>query len=210
MVRAVDGAEELARFLEDRRLNAVALGPALGVGASTRALVRAALAGERAVVLDADALTSFEDDLAELVSALRDRAAAGVVTPHAGEFKRLFKDAPDVTEKPSKLEQARAAARILGAIVLDKGPDTVIAAPDGRAAISDNAPAFLATAGAGDVLTGMVVGLLAQGVPGFEAATAAAWLHGEAAAAFGPGLISEDLPETLPRVLAQLWKRLQP
>lgn len=204
MVRPVDGADALAAFLEDRRLNAVVLGPALGVGAATRAGVHAALAGERAVVLDADALTSFEDDLSSLSAALARRSGATVVTPHEGEFRRLLKTEPDILKLPSKLDRARVTARRLGAVVLYKGPDTVVAAADGRAAISDNAPPWLATAGAGDVLAGMIAGLLAQGMPAFEAATAAAWLHGEAAYAVGPGLISEDLSEALPGVYRRL------
>lgn len=209
MVRAVDGAAELKSFLGDRRLNAVALGPALGVGADTRAAVLAALNGERGVVLDADALTSFENRLSELRPALQGRKAGTVLTPHQGEFLRLFKEMPDVVERPSKLDQARAAAAALDAVMVLKGADTVVAAPDGRAAISENAPAWLATAGAGDVLTGMIAGLLAQGMPAFEAASAAVWLHGEAAAAVGPGLISEDLSEALPEVYRTLFARLR-
>ncbi len=197
MVRPVDGAAELAAFLQDRRFNAVALGPGLGVAGTTCALVESALSGERSVVLDADALTSFSDDprsLFRMIAARKDQTT--VLTPHEGEFARIFKCTAESAQ--SKLERARRAARDSDGIVVLKGSDTVIAAPDGRAAINGNAPAWLATAGAGDVLTGIIAGLTAQGMPGFEAACAAVWLHGEAAAAFGPGLISEDLPELLP------------
>ena len=205
MVRPVDGAEQLDRFLADRRLNAVAIGPGLGVGETTRALVHAAVAGERAVVLDADAITSFAErpqDLAEALLARRDRAT--VLTPHEGEFARYFGALDGRTQAGSKLERARLAAQLIGAVVVLKGADTVVAAADGRAAIAGNAPAYLATAGAGDVLTGIAAGLLAQGMPGFEAAVAAVWLHGEAANMFGPGLIAEDLPEALPQVYRAL------
>jgi hydroxyethylthiazole kinase-like uncharacterized protein yjeF len=167
--------------------------------------VAAGLAGPRAVVLDADALTSFADDRDALYVALGRSERVAVLTPHAGEFARLFKNDPDVIEKPSKLEQAQAAAARTGAVVLLKGPDTVVAGPDGRAAIADNAPAWLATAGAGDVLAGFIAGLLAQGMPSFEAAAAAAWVHGEAAAHVGPGLIAEDLAEAVPPVYRRLF-----
>jgi hydroxyethylthiazole kinase-like uncharacterized protein yjeF len=205
MVRPVDGAEQLDRFLADRRLNAVAIGPGLGVGEATRALVLAALSGARAVVLDADAITSFAEqpqDLAEALLARRDRAT--IMTPHEGEFARYFGTLDGRTHAGSKLERARLAAQLIGAVVVLKGADTVVAASDGRAAIAGNAPAYLATAGAGDVLTGISAGLLAQGMPAFEAAAAAVWLHGEAANMFGPGLIAEDLPEALPRVYRAL------
>lgn len=205
MVRPVDGADQLKTFLADRRLNAMALGPGLGVGEPTCAMVLAALLGDRAVVLDADALTSFAGEPQRLAQALRARGdKATVLTPHEGEFARTFNALDARTKAGSKLERARLAAALSGAVVLLKGGDTVVAAPDGRAAIAGNAPAFLATAGAGDVLTGITTGLLAQGMPAFEAACAAVWLHGEAAATFGPGLIAEDLPETLPRVYRTL------
>jgi hydroxyethylthiazole kinase-like uncharacterized protein yjeF len=206
MVRPVDGADELARFLEDPRRNVVLLGPGGGVGQPMRELVMAALKGERAVVLDADALTSFAEEPQTLCAAIRGRAKATVMTPHEGEFSRLFKALAD--KSPSKLERARRAAEISGAVVLLKGPDTVVAAPDGRAAIADNAPPWLATAGSGDVLAGIVAGCLAQGMPGFEAVAAAAWLHGQTGIAAGPGLIAEDLPEAMPGVYQRLFGQL--
>ncbi|MBV8745137.1 MAG: NAD(P)H-hydrate dehydratase [Xanthobacteraceae bacterium] len=210
MVRAVDGAADLTAFLSDRRFNAVAIGPGCGVGPHTRDMTLAALAGERAVVADADALTSFADDPELLFSAIQAHPERSVIlTPHGGEFARLFGRLPGISQVRGKLEQARQAAAASGAVVVFKGADTVIAAPDGRAAINENAPAWLATAGSGDVLTGFAAGLLAQGMPGFEAASAAVWIHGEAASVFGPGLISEDLPEALPVVYRQLLARLQ-
>jgi hydroxyethylthiazole kinase-like uncharacterized protein yjeF len=206
MVRPVDGAVELAKLLSDRRLNALAIGPGAGVGEATCERVLAALKGERAVVLDADAITSFAADPQRLAKALRARSAqATILTPHEGEFSRYFWVLEAKTQALSKLERARLAAKLVGAVVVLKGADTVVAAPDGRAAIAANAPAYLATAGSGDVLTGMATGLLAQGMPAFEAAAAAVWLHGEAAAAFGPGLIAEDLPEQLPRLYRDLF-----
>jgi hydroxyethylthiazole kinase-like uncharacterized protein yjeF len=206
MVREMDGAAGLAHLLEDRRFNAVVIGPGCGVGAGTRELVLVALAGDRAVVLDADALTSFADDPGALFSAIRRRPkGATVLTPHEGEAARIFSILEEKRELQGKLEFCRAASQASGAIVVLKGADTVIAAPDNRATVNDNAPPWLATAGSGDVLAGLVGGLLAQGMPAFEAASAAVWLHGEAAAAFGPGLISEDLPDTLPSALRKLY-----
>lgn len=206
MVRPVDGAGELAAFLADKRHNAVVLGPGGGVGGAMREQVVAALDTEAGVVLDADALSSFAMDPEALFAAIKKRAsAATLLTPHDGEFSRLFKTISINPDVNSKLEKARAAARISGAVVLLKGADTVVAAPDGRASIADNAPPYLATAGAGDVLAGIIAGLMAQGMPPFEAASAAVWLHGEAAASFGVGLIAEDLPEELPRVYRRLF-----
>ena len=195
IVRAFDGDAGWDALLADGRRNALAIGPGAGVGAATRRRVLAALATGRATVLDADALTVFAETPDVLFAAIRGPC---VLTPHAGEFMRLFSTAGD------KLTRTRAAARRSGAVVLLKGADTVIAAPDGRAVINANAPAALATGGAGDVLTGFVAALLAQGMPPFEAAAAAAWLHGAAATAFGPGLVADDLPDALPTVLRTL------
>ena len=205
MVRPFIGEEGLGALLSDPRFNAVAIGPGVGVGSETRALVETVLDGERAVVLDADALTSFRAEPAALFAAIGARAGRPVVmTPHEGEFARLFPDLAVGADSRSKLERARAAAAQSGAVVILKGADTVIAAPDGRAAINDNAPAWLATAGSGDVLTGIVTGLLAQGIPAFEAGAMAVWLHGAAAAGFGPGMIAEDIAPALPQAFCRL------
>ncbi len=205
MIRPMASAGDLASLLADPRLSAVVMGPGLGVGPATRALVEAAAGAQRKLVLDADALTSFAGDCAAL-AALLGTTAGAIVTPHEGEFSRLFKDVAAVPEAADKLARARAAARALGAVVVLKGADTVVAAPDGRAAIAENAPPYLATAGAGDVLAGLCCGLLAQAMPPFEAAAAAVWIHGEAARAAGPGMIADDLPEALPQVYRRLFE----
>jgi NAD(P)H-hydrate epimerase len=199
MIKPFERAAKLGALLSDKRLNAVALGPGLGIGKDTRDLVTTVLKSGAGTVLDADAITSFQDDPQALFSLLDDRC---VLTPHEGEFERLF---PGLLDKSaSKLEAARAAAAQALAVVVLKGADTVIAAPSGKAVINANAPAFLATAGAGDVLAGLIAGLLAQGMAAFDAACAGTWLHGEAARLFGPGLIAEDLAEMLPAALAGL------
>lgn len=209
MVRAVDNAIQFADLLNDRRLNTSVIGPGAGVGQRTRDFIHTALAGKRNLVLDADALTSFADAPERLFEAIKAAEGAPVVlTPHEGEFPRLFSDISNKHPGRSKLERVRAAAERSGAVVLLKGPDTVVAAPDGRATIASNAPPWLATAGAGDVLSGIIAGLLAQGVPAFEAASIGAWMHGEAAVEAGPGLIAEDLPETLPAVFRRLYDEM--
>lgn len=209
MVRAVDRADDFTAMLEDKRINACVVGPGGGVGEATRAKALAAIRADRGVVLDADALTSFSDAPEALFSELKFHVKSrAILTPHEGEFSRLFRDLANKSSAYSKLELARLAAGQSGAVVLFKGPDTVIAAPDGHAVISANAPPWLATAGAGDVLAGLIAGLLAQNVAAFEAASIGAWLHGEAASEFGPGLIAEDLPEALPAVLRRLYAAL--
>ena len=234
MCRPVADAGAFAHILKDHRLNALCLGPGLGVTDDTRALVEAALttAAEtkpappsgrtdmfralqdpaRRVVLDADALTAFAEDPDTLFAMLHEKC---VLTPHDGEFARLFPDIAgklreEVTRGPaySKLDATREAAERAGCTVLFKGPDTVIATPDGTARINsahyDRAAPWLATAGSGDVLAGFITGLLARGFGTLDAAATAAWLHVECARAFGPGLIAEDLPEELPRVFRSL------
>lgn len=179
-------------------MDAVVVGPAAGVNDATQANVRALAETGAALIVDADGLTVFEPWPGELFGLL-DRD--DVLTPHEGEFKRLF---PGLLDK-GRETAAQEAAKRAGAVVVLKGPATVIAAPDGRIALNDNGVPWLATAGTGDVLAGMIGGLIAQRMDSFDAARAAVWMHAEAARAFGPGLIAEDLPEGLPAVLAGLY-----
>lgn len=197
MLKPFEGDATLAGLAETA--DAAVIGPAAGVTAATRANLIALAHTGAALVVDADALTVFKDRPGDLFAAL-DRD--DVLTPHPGEFDRIF---PGLLKKsPERITAARTAARRAGAIVLLKGADTVIAAPDGRAAVSLNGVAWLATAGSGDVLAGLIGGLLAQGMDSFEAACCGAWIHAEAGAAFGPGLIAEDLPGLVPGVLRRL------
>lgn len=199
MIAPFEGGDGLAHILEDQRKNSVLIGPGAGVGDATCQKVEAVLRSSAVVVLDADALTSFQDQSERLFSRIAGRTSPVIITPHMGEFDRLFAET-----EGSKVDRARAAAATSGAIVILKGADTVIAAPDGRAAINDNGSPWLATAGSGDVLAGFAAGLAAQGMPAFEVACAAVWLHGETGESLGPGLIAEDLPEALPQVLRSL------
>jgi ADP-dependent NAD(P)H-hydrate dehydratase / NAD(P)H-hydrate epimerase len=237
MLRQADDAAQWRELLGDRRFSAVVIGPGFGVGDATREIVATLLAAGKGaerplgLVLDADALIAFSHDWEALAKLVRASGAEVVMTPHEGEFNRLFnikEDKYEVSHEAGarsssktldignevnvhayKIDRARAAARAVGACVVYKGPDTVVAAPDGRACIARNAPPTLATAGSGDVLAGLIGGLLAQGMAVFEASACGVWLHGEAAKLFGPGLIAEDLPEILPRVLAGLAARLR-
>ena len=187
--------EDFAEMLKDPRYTAFSIGPGAGVSEATRAHALTLLRTGKPVVLDADAISVFSKEPDELFQAIRGPC---VITPHEGEFKRIFENSGD------KLTRTREAARRSGAVVVLKGADTVIAAPDGRAIINGNAPATLATAGSGDVLGGLIVGLLSQGMDAFPAAAAGVWMHGAAASDFGPGLIAEDLPDLLPGVLRRL------
>jgi ADP-dependent NAD(P)H-hydrate dehydratase / NAD(P)H-hydrate epimerase len=187
--------EDFARLLADPRFTAFSIGPGAGVSDATRLRALEMLKTGKPVVIDADAISVFASHPEELFEAIH---GACVITPHEGEFKRIFEVSGD------KVARARHAARRSGAVIVLKGADTVIAAPDGRAIINSNAPSTLATAGSGDVLGGFILGLLAQNMDAFPAAAAAVWLHGAAAAGFGAGLMAEDLPDLLPAVLRQL------
>lgn len=193
MLRLAEDADQLRAMLEDKRLNAVVAGPALGVGPATHQAVLAVLESGAASVLDADGLTSFEGDRGALFAAIQANSDRPVVlTPHEGEFARLF----GAELAGARLERALGAAKRAGAVVVLKGPDTVIAAPDGRVAINANAPAKLGTAGAGDVLSGVIGGFLARGASAWDAACAGVYVHGLAAQLFeGPALCADDLPE---------------
>ena len=202
MLRKVDDSDDLSAALAARAPDAVVLGPGFGLSRDpadmTLAVLRALKRGM--LVLDADGITAFRGRSTDLFAAVGASSVDLVLTPHEGEFARLF---PDIASDPklSKLDKARRAANTAGGVVVYKGPDTVIASPEGIAVINSNGSPFLATAGSGDVLAGFIAGLGAQSVPGFDAACAAVWLHAEAASRFGPGLIAEDLPSLVPGVL---------
>ena len=195
ILRPAAGLPDFRDAAGEARVSAIVIGPGAGATPQTRMRVEAALATGKPCVLDADALTAFAATPERLLAATRANGQA-VLTPHEGEFARLF---PKI--RGGKLARARTAAAASGAVVLLKGPDTIIAAPDGRAAINANAPPWLGTAGSGDVLAGITGGLLAQGLPPFDAAAAGVWLHGRAAQGFGPGMIADDLPDALPCAL---------
>jgi NAD(P)H-hydrate epimerase len=200
MLREVADDAAFAAMLADPRIRALVLGPGGGIGPALRRRVEIAAATEIALVLDADALTSFAGEPQALAALLKGRMAPAILTPHEGEFARLF----GIDATLPRLERACAAARQTGAVIVLKGPDTIVAAPEGGAAVARNAPPWLATAGSGDVLAGFAAGLMAQGMDGSRAAACAVWLHGETGVRCGPGLIAEDLPEALPAILRAL------
>lgn len=194
MLRSADTPHDIRETLADERFNCVALGPGMPPDSDTARMVTTVLAMKRRTVLDAGALSAFESSPDTLFAAIRNSGAQVVLTPHEGEFAKLF---PEENKLSSKLERAKAASVKSGAVILLKGPDTVVASPSGEASIADNSAPWLATAGSGDVLSGIVTGLLAQGMPVFEATSAAVWLHGDAAQKAGPGMISSDLDQAL-------------
>lgn len=199
MIKSFSGEGDIGATLKDDRIGHWCVGPGGGVNERTRDYVLQILAAERGCIIDADGLSVFADQPDRLFKAIAKSGQCPILTPHGGEFARLF---PDLAG--GKLAATRAAARRAGAVVIYKGPDTVIASPDGRAVINDNAPPTLATAGSGDVLAGLCLGLMAQGMVSFEAASAAVWVHGAAATAFGPGLISEDIEGQIPATLSYI------
>ena len=204
MTQLYANASQLGTILEDKHITATLIGPGGGVNETTREQTLQLLATSKPCVIDADAITAFQPNAKSLFAAIGARPCASeagsqtVLTPHTGEFERLF------SIEGARTTRVRQAAKLSRAVVLLKGNDTVLAAPDGRTAINANAPVWLATAGTGDVLAGIITSLMAQGMPAFEAACAGAWIHGEAAAQFGPGLIAEDLPACIAPVLKNL------
>lgn len=204
MVDAFDDPAGLGDLLSDERTTAVLIGPGAGISEETQHNVAAVLGSACAAVIDADGLTAFEEDPSALFDQIKYREPPVILTPHEGEFTRVF---PDLMEEPSKLERARAAAETSGAVIVLKGPDTIIAAPNGVAGLIENAPPWLATAGTGDVLAGIITGLLAQGMDALDAAMAGVWIHGETAREIGPGMISEDMADLLPKIVRRLDER---
>ena len=201
MVRSFTDFAALQELVSDRRKNAIVIGPGAGVGADTISYVVHFLSLRRSTVLDADALTSFQDDPQRLFLSLHEQV---VLTPHAGEFDRLWPDL--LNAKGSKVTAARQAAQLCGSAIVLKGADTVIAGPDGRTVVNTHAPPWLATAGSGDVLAGFIAGLMAQGMPAFEASCAGVWFHGACGNRLGRGLIAEDLPHAVPNVLQNMMQ----
>lgn len=203
MAKPYRDQDSLKSLIEDTRVGAFLIGPGAGVTEETRTTTESMLDTGKSVVIDADALTAFQGRLGSLIKRIQSPC---VLTPHDGEFERLFGILP--SSKPAdRINQVLEAASQTQAIVLLKGAQTIIASPDNRVIINDNAPPTLATAGAGDVLAGLITGLLAQCMPVFEATATAAWIHGEAARLFGDGLIADDLPAMIPQVLKTLHNR---
>lgn len=193
-VASIDSTTEIDNLLSDHRKNVALIGPGYGVGPATCSLVLRLLHSSRSVVLDADALTSFSADPQLLFDAIQARSAPALLTSHEGEMTRLFGG------KGAKIARVIDAAASSSAIVVLKGADTLVAAPDGRVAININGSPWLATGGSGDVLAGLVAGLLSQCMSPWHAACATVWLHGEASTIIGPGLIAKDLPNAIVEV----------
>lgn len=193
LVKPADNSQQWGELLV--KANAVVVGPGAGVGELTKDIVLESLRRGVPTVLDADALTSFVGAVGELAKVARDRT---VMTPHEGEFSRLFDIEGD------RETRACAAAKLIDGVIVLKGSQTVIASPDDRLVINDNAPPTLATAGSGDVLAGLIASLLARGMTTFDAACAGVWVHGEAAKQAAPGLIADDLPGLIALVLADI------
>jgi ADP-dependent NAD(P)H-hydrate dehydratase / NAD(P)H-hydrate epimerase len=213
MLKQAEGPDGLALLLGDKRYNAVILGPAAGVGSATCDLVEVAMAAGRDCVLDADALTSFAGQEMKLATLIAGNTKSVVLTPHEGEFHRLMGTQPGQSERHNehaewRVSAARNAAALFGATIVLKGATSVIAGNDGRVALNGSAPPWLATAGSGDVLSGIIGGLLAQGLPGFEAACAGVWLHGLSGEIAGRGMIADDLALTVSKAVAHLHEIL--
>ncbi len=203
MTKLVGNKAGFSKLIKDPRVSAVLLGPGNGINARTKSYVMEALRQKKPLVLDADALTVFSKTPGALFKAI---VSPCILTPHEGEFKKLFGDWRANANRSSKVLKS---AKESGAVVILKGFNTIIASPDGRLVINSNATPFLATAGAGDALAGICVGLLAQGMPAFEVACVGVWLHGQAASQFGPGLIAEDIADLLPGVLCSIYDYFQ-
>ncbi len=201
MLEKADNGNDLAALVEDIRKNVILIGPGLGLTERGRDMVEAALSSKAALVLDADALTLYKNEPEFLFARIKNRNAPVILTPHAGEFTRLFAH----TKNNSKIDASKQAAKISGAIIVYKGADTIITAPDGTCVLNTNASPHLATAGSGDVLAGMIAGLLAQNMPPLKSACAGVWLHGAAGRHLGPGLIAGDIPNALPKLLKQTF-----
>jgi hydroxyethylthiazole kinase-like uncharacterized protein yjeF len=202
MTKLVENKQEFVRLIEDSRVSVISLGSGAGITEKTKEFVLAVLAKNKPLLLDADAISVFASNPLLLFSAIKSSKSPCVMTPHEGEFKRLF--GAFIEDNDSGLIRAKKASQLSGAVVVLKGFNTIIAAPDGRAAINHNATPYLATAGSGDALAGICVGLLAQAMPVFEAACAGVWLHSEVASRFGAGLIAEDIAELLPDLLKEI------
>lgn len=200
MAKPYSTAAQLDALITDKRVGAFLIGPGAGVTEETQYSTIAMLRTENPVVIDADALTVFAKQATLLKTSI---VAPCILTPHDGEFERMFGTSPG-SQLHERIQHTLRAAAQTGAVVLLKGAQTVIASPNGRVIVNEHAPAILATAGAGDVLAGIITSLLAQDMPALEAAAAGCWIHSEAARMFGIGLIAEDIPEYIPAVLAQL------